>query len=136
MEAKKAFPRRIGTILLAILSWIVIWNAAFALATGQSLAGILGVAVGLILFVAIINGRLVGYLEGRHVPFLVFPFLILIVLILGIGEIQDLLINELFLLGAFYLPGLIALIRIIGSFVLLALLVWEVVKLARQEPAT
>ncbi len=134
MEAKRAFPRRIGTIFLVLLALIVIWNAAFAIATGQTIAGVLGGVVGLILLIAVQNGRLVGYLDGRPVPFIVFPFLILIVFILGIGEVQDLLINDLFLLGDFYLPGLIALIRIIGSFVLLALLVWEVVNLARQEP--
>lgn len=133
MDAKRAFPRRIATILLVMLTWLIVWNAAFSFATGQTLSGILGAIAGLILLVAMINGRLVGYLEDRPVPFLVFPLLILIILIYGVGEIQDLLLNDLFLLGEFYLPGFIALIRIIGSLALVAFLVWEVVKLGGQE---
>jgi len=105
MEAKRAFPRRIGTIFLVLLAWIVIWNAAFAIATGQTIASVLGGVVGLILLIAIQNGRIVGYLEGRPVPFIVFPFLILIVFIMGIGEVQDLLINDMFLLGSFIYRG-------------------------------
>lgn len=117
---------------MLILIWVIVWNSIFAITTGQLLVGIVGGVVGLALIGMAIEGSVMRKLEGREVPDLALLMLGLIILVLVYGEIRDLIINDLEFLGEFYLPGLIALIRILGSFGLAALLIWETFKLMRK----
>ena len=132
MNGNRIVSRRLLVIVLWILIWLIIWNSIFAVATGQLLVGTIGGVVGLAMIGVGVDGRVIRRLEGRDLPNLSLLMFGLIIVVLVYGEIRDLMINDLELLGEFYLPGLIALIRILGSFVLSALLVWETVKLMRQ----
>lgn len=132
MNKERALSRRLILVVMLILIWVIVWNSIFAIATGQLLVGVVGGVVGLALIGMSIEGSVMRKLEGREVPDLALLMLGLIVLVLVYGEIRDLTINDLEFLGEFYLPGLIALIRILGSFGLAALLIWETIKLIRQ----
>ncbi len=132
MNNKRALSNRLIAIVMLILIWVIVWNSIFAITTGQLLVGIVGGVVGLALIGMAIEGSVMRKLEGREVPDLALLMLGLIILVLVYGEIRDLIINDLEFLGEFYLPGLIALIRILGSFGLAALLIWETFKLMRK----
>ena len=132
MNNKRALSNRLIAIVMLILIWVIVWNSIFAITTGQLLVGIVGGVVGLALIGMAIEGSFMRKLEGREVPDLALLMLGLIILVLVYGEIRDLIINDLEFLGEFYLPGLIALIRILGSFGLAALLIWETFKLMRK----
>lgn len=132
MNNKRALSNRLIAIVMLILIWVIVWNSIFAITTGQLLVGIVGGVVGLALIGMAIEGSIMRKLEGREVPDLALLMLGLIILVLVYGEIRDLIINDLEFLGEFYLPGLIALIRILGSFGLAALLIWETFKLMRK----
>lgn len=132
MNNKRALSNRLIGIVMLILIWVIVWNSIFAITTGQLLVGIVGGVVGLALIGMAIEGSIMRKLEGREVPDLALLMLGLIILVLVYGEIRDLIINDLEFLGEFYLPGLIALIRILGSFGLAALLIWETSKLMRK----
>ena len=132
MNKERVLSRRLILVVMLILIWVIVWNSIFAIATGQLLVGVVGGVVGLALIGMSIEGSVMRKLEGREVPDLALLMLGLIVLVLVYGEIRDLMINDLEFLGEFYLPGLIALIRILGSFGLAALLIWETIKLIRQ----
>jgi len=132
MNKERALSRRLILVVMLILIWVIVWNSIFAIATGQLLVGVVGSVVGLGLIGMSIKGSVMRKLEGREVPDLALLMLGLIVLVLVYGEIRDLMINDLEFLGEFYLPGLIALIRILGSLGLAALLIWETIKLIRQ----
>lgn len=132
MNGKRLVSKRLLLIVLWILIWLIVWNSIFAVATGQILVGTIGGVVGLALIGIGVDGRVIRTLEGRELPNLSLLMFGLIILVLMYGEIRDLMINDLEVLGEFYLPGLIALIRILGSFILAALLIWEMVQLMRQ----
>ena len=132
MNNKRALSNRLIAIVMLILIWVIVWNSIFAITTGQLLVGIVGGVVSLALIGMAIEGSIMRKLEGREVPDLALLMLGLIILVLVYGEIRDLIINDLEFLGEFYLPGLIALIRILGSFGLAALLIWETFKLMRK----
>lgn len=132
MNNKRALSNRLIAIVMLILIWVIVWNSIFAITTGQLLVGIVGGVVGLALIGMAIKSSVMRKLEGREVPDLALLMLGLIILVLVYGEIRDLIINDLEFLGEFYLPGLIALIRILGSFGLAALLIWETFKLMRK----
>lgn len=132
MNNKRALSNRLIAIVMLILIWVIVWNSIFAITTGQLLVGIVGGVVGLALIGMAIEGSVMRKLEGREVPDLALLMLGLIILVLVYGEIRDLIINDLEFLGEFYLPGLVALIRILGSFGLAALLIWETFKLMRK----
>ena len=132
MNNKRALSNRLIAIVMLILIWVIVWNSIFAITTGQLLVGIVGGVVGLALIGMAIEGSIMRKLEGREVPDLALLMLGLIILVLVYGEIRDLIINDLEFLGEFYLHGLIALIRILGSFGLAELLIWETFKLMRK----
>jgi len=132
MNGKRIVSRRLLSVVWWILVWLIVWNSIFAVATGQMLVGAIGGVVGLAMIGVGVDGRVIRKLEGRELPNLSLLMFSLIIVVLIYGEVRDLMINELEFLGEFYLPGLISLVRIIGSFVLAALLIWESVKLLRQ----
>ncbi len=115
-----------------MLIWLAIWNSIFAIATNQILIGAVSGIIGFGLLSVMLEGSIPRRNEGREVPNLSLIILFLIVVILVYGEVQDLTINSLELLGEFYLPGLLALIRIVGSLIFAMLLTWETINLVRR----
>ncbi len=132
MDNKRILSRRLVLLVLGMLIWLAIWNSLFAFVTDQILIAAIGGIVGLVLIGVAVEGSLPRRFQGREMPNLSLIILVLIILVLVYGEIQDLTINSIEEQGEFYLPGLVALIRIVGSIILAALLTWETVNLLRQ----
>lgn len=129
------FPRRILVLILLMLVWTMVLNAASAFSTGDQLEGVLEAIVAVVLIAVLVDGRVSAALAGRPINKTVIPILILIEFVILYGELPRLFGNEITVQGEVYLPGFLTLIHSIGSVLLAFLLGWETVKLATRTSA-
>jgi len=127
------FPRRIFLLILLILAWTMFWNSGSAFSTGDPLEGAIAWVVALGLFAILIDGRAVRALEGREVPGTAILILVLIAFVVVYGEVSQLFKSKDSVLGEPYLPGILSLIRSVGSLLLTLLLIWETIRLAKRR---
>ncbi len=135
MTGKTGFPRRILVLVMLILSWTMLLNSASAFSTGDTVEGLIELAVVLVLVGILVDGRLARALEGRPVARSVVPILILIVFVVLFGEIPRLLQGDILVRGDLYIPGLLSWVQSAGSVVLGLLLILETIRLAVRKPA-
>jgi len=133
MYVKRQFRGRIAAVILAIMGWIMLANAASSFATGSPLEGGIEVLVGMSLVAFIVDGRVARFLEGRAMPLMTHVVLFLIVLVVIYGGVQDLVVSDTRVLNELYLPGVISLVRGLGAFLLAALLLWELLRGMRRR---
>lgn len=136
MRDIRSLEVRVVRIALLLLIWYSIGIAASDFSLGDALLGIIPlVAAGLLAF-ALIDNRLVKRLEERSMPGKSLIGIYGLMIILIYGGIRNLHLNDVFLLGELYLPGLIGAIQAIGTFILSAILLWETIALTRHHFAS
>jgi len=133
MNARWQLRGRIATVVLAIMGWLMLANAASSFATGSLLEGGIELLVGLSLVTLIIDGRVARFFEGRAMPVMTQVVLFLVILVVVYGGIQDLAVSDTRVLNDLYFPGVISLVRGLGAFLLAALLLWELLRSIRQQ---
>lgn len=134
MEAVRSTTYRLLMLLLIILIWFGLGNAAFSFAIGKVVGGAIELAVSLALIALAVEGRVVRQLEGRRLNSLSLLVFALAALVLVYDGVESLRFNEISLLGEVYLPGIITIIRAVGEFVLGGVLIWETARLALSKP--
>ena len=132
MGSERIISRRIVNLAIAIPIWMLLTTSVNSFILGSYLVATLSAAMTVALIGILIDGRLATSVEGRPLPSAGFAILALILFVLALGAFQDLRYNELTVSGEIYVPGLITLIRVIGSIVLTLALVVEIVRLMRS----
>ena len=133
MEAARSTTYRLLMLLLIILIWFGLGNAAFSFAIGKVVGGAIEFAVSLALIALAVEGRVVRLLEGRRLNSLSLLVFAVAALVLVFDGVESLRFNETSLLGEVYLPGIITIVREAGEFVLASVLIWEVGRLALSK---
>ncbi|HLC06429.1 MAG TPA: hypothetical protein VJK02_25635 [Anaerolineales bacterium] len=133
MEAARSTTYRLLMLLLIILIWFGLGNAAFSFAIGKVVGGAIEFAVSLALIALAVEGRVVRLLEGRRLNSLSLLVFAVAALVLVFDGVESLRFNETSLLGEVYLPGIITIVRAAGEFVLASVLIWEVGRLALSK---
>jgi len=133
MEAGRHSSHRLLTLLLIILVWFGLGNAAFSFALGETVGGAIELAISLGLIGIAIDGRVIRLLEGRRLNNISLLVFALAALVLFYDGVESLRFNETKLLGDIYLPGVITIVRAAGEFLLAAALVWELGRLALSK---
>src|SRR3990172_3586815 len=133
MEGARGTNYRLLMLLLIILIWFGLGNAAFSFAIGKVVGGAIEFAVSLALIALAVEGRVVRLLEGRRLNSLSLLVFAVAALVLVFDGVESLRFNETSLLGEVYLPGIITIVRAAGQFVLASVLIWEVGRLALSK---
>jgi len=133
MEAARSTTYRLLMLLLIILIWFGLGNAAFSFAIGKVVGGAIEFAVSLALIALAVEGRVPDKHAGRRLNSLSLLVFAVAALVLVFDGVESLRFNETSLLGEVYLPGIITIVRAAGEFVLASVLIWEVGRLALSK---
>jgi hypothetical protein len=129
MQAVRTSSRRLIILLFLILIWFGLGNAAFSFSLGKVAGGAIALTISIALAGAMLEGRTIRFLEGRPLRWESILPLSLVAVVVVYDAIQSLRLNQITLLGALYLPGLISLVQVVGLLFLAGALVWELGRL-------
>jgi len=132
MGSERLISRRSINLAIAIPIWMLLTTSANSIILGSYAVGALSAAMAVALVAILVDRRLANNLEGRALPTAGIAIAVLILLILAFGALQDLRYNELLVSGEIYIPGVVTLIRVVGSLILTGALVVEIAKLMRS----
>jgi hypothetical protein len=125
---------RVLRIAIVMFIWYGIAVTAFSFSLGETLAGIIELAIVGIAIYILIDGRLLLKLKEKDREmrgfFLVPMYLLIASMIYDI--IVSFELNDLYILDQLHYPGLIVYIRSGGLIILVAILLWETIALARD----
>lgn len=131
MESERLITRRSINLAIAIPVWMLLTTSANSIILGSYAVGVLSAAIAFGLVAILVDGRLANSLEGRPLPAAGIAIAVLILFILAFGAFQDLRYNELSVSGEIYIPGVVTLVRVVGSVVLTLALIVEIAGLKR-----
>lgn len=136
MNTNNKRVRKLFQITLVWLMWYGLGLAAVSFSIDKLVKGIIELIVVGILFVILFDGRLLRKLHERPIPgrFLLGMYVIIFIGIEGV--IRDFRLNDIYLLGELYVPGVIIYARSVGIIILTAILLWETIALTRQHFAS
>lgn len=132
MEGQRSWTRRLTWLVAVAIIWFLIGSSVFALATDDISGGAVGLVIVVLIVALLVEGRIIRLLEGRSLQTMALVYGAILVLLLAYFAIRDLQINELTLLDRIYVPGVVALVRDIGSLILATAISWELVVLWRR----
>ena len=131
MGSERLITRRSINLAIAIPIWMLLTTSANSIILGSYAVGVLSATIALALVVILVDGRLASSLDGRPLPTAGIAIAVLVLFILAFGAFQDLRYNELSVSGEIYIPGVVTLVRVVGSLVLTLALAVELARLKR-----
>ena len=132
MSEEKSLEVRVVRISIILLIWYSVGITASSFSIGNTLLTIIGLLISGLLIFVLLDKRLVQKLKERPMPGRSLIGIYGLMIILIYGGIRNLQLNDVFIFGELYLPGLIGVIQAIGTFILSAILLWETVALTRK----
>jgi hypothetical protein len=133
MNTQRVGTRRLWLSVAGILTWFAALAALHSFVTGGLVTGVLDLTGALAVFWVVVDGRLLRRLEGRPLSNVGLAVLGLLAVTVVVSEALNMQFRHIYFLGEIDIPSVILIVRGIGSLILAGILLWELLRLARQR---
>ena len=123
-------------LIAAPIVWMSLLGGWFGLATGHTSSGIIFVTLAVVVAVIMLEGHLVGSLEGRTMPTGSLILVASITALVALDELANLVTSSPALFTALGFPVILSAAESVGFVLLAALLIWRLLSLARRGSQT